>query len=566
MITITYDNETKVITASMDKNSYYASVYLESGTYNQRKNCSYFPMNDVNINILYKRYNDGMCVDGREENKIIWKNSLREGVLQFLSDKIKDSTMMSFLTTLTLDNVHTFPYLYDSKAEDKPFKNQHVSQYWGHYMPHHALLWEMGTGKTRAAIEMFMIKKENNEVNRGLVICPLSMVNKWVVEIEKWSNTRACPFLGVKEEKLETLTEDWDWIVVTYESFERYKDQFLEIVDLKRFVILDETTKIKNPRAKRTKAVFELGLKVKHKVILTGTPVTQHAYDVFSQFRFLDNGETFGFNYDQFIDRYFWRRGFKLIPKTGAVKEISDKIYHKSTRFLKKDCIDIPDKVYDQRLLDMPAYNLSKYKEMVQWAITQIEGSDRVTAPVILTQLLRLSQITSGFIKDVSGQEKGFAENPKMDALKDILENSNGSKIVVWARFQYDVEQIEALCQKMEIKAVTIYGKDSVNVRTENVRLFQEEEETKVIIGTASTGGHGIDLTSANIVVYYSNSYSLEQRLQSEDRAHRAGQKNQVTYIDLLCKDTIDVSIYKILRAKKNIADMVTRDNLRGIL
>jgi SNF2 family DNA or RNA helicase len=234
---------------------------------------------------------------------------------------------------------------------------------------------------------------------------------------------------------------------------------------------------------------------------------------------------------------------------------------------LKKDCIDIPDKVYDQRLLDMPAYNKLKYEEMVQWAITMIENSSNVTAPVILTQLLRLSQITSGFVKDVGGNHVPFKENPKLDALKEIIESSNGAKVVVWARFQFDVEQILRLCQSMEIKAVTIYGKDSEAKRWENWHdLFQQQDDVKIIIGTAGTGGHGIELTAAQIVVYFSNSYSFGERIQSEDRSHRAGQVNQVTYIDLLMKDTIDVSIYKILRNKKNIADIVTKDNLRSLL
>jgi SNF2 family DNA or RNA helicase len=547
--------------AKVDKEDSHMGVYLVDGTFNNKEQTFNFPLHKQNINILFWDYHPD-----KKGVRAEWKNSLREAILNFLETQTKDNVLIGFLKTLTIENVHQFPFLVKDTSGDAPFKNQHISQYWGSYMPHHALLWEMGTGKTRAAIDMFVIKRSQGQVCKGLVLCPLSMVNKWVAEIEKWSRTSACPFFGNKETKLETLDEPWDWVVVTYESFVRYKDEFLKRVSEKTFVILDETTKIKNPHAKRTKAVFELGMKTTHKVILTGTPVTQHAYDVFSQFRFLDNGETFGFHYDNFIDRYFWRRGYQLVAKTGSVRAISDKIYSKATRFLKKDCIDIPDKIYDQRILELPAYNKAKYDEMVQWAITQIEGSERATAPIILTQLLRLSQITSGFIKDVDGRDVGFKEQPKLDALEDIFESMNGNKAVVWSRFQYDVEQILALCKKMDIKAVSIYGKDNNNIRTENVRLFQEDDETKVIVGTAGTGGHGIDLVAANLVIYYSNSYSLEQRLQSEDRAHRAGQKNQVTYIDLLCKDTVDVSIYKILRSKKNIADLVTKDNLRGLV
>ena len=299
----------------------------------------------------------------------------------------------------------------------------------------------------------------------------------------------------------------------------------------------------------------------KNKDILTCSPITQHAYDIFAPYLFLDNGDTFGLNYESFLNTYFWRDGYRLIAQRGCLEEISKKMYKSATRFRKKECIDIPDKVYAHRVVELPAYNKKKYDEMVQWCITQINESQYVTAPVILTQLLRLSQITSGFVVDITKQEVNFEDNPKLEALRDIFEESNGSSIIVWCRFQHDVRNISKLCESMKIPYVELYGETKPDERTKNIKTFQDGI-AKVIIGTAGTGGHGIDLTAATIVVYYSNSYSLEQRIQSEDRAHRAGQRNQVTYIDILCKSTIDYSIYKILREKKKVSDIVTRDNI----
>jgi SNF2 family DNA or RNA helicase len=202
---------------------------------------------------------------------------------------------------------------------------------------------------------------------------------------------------------------------------------------------------------------------------------------------------------------------------------------------------------------------------MVRYAITEIENSEKITASIILVQLLRLSQITSGFATDVSHSEVNFTENPKLDALEDILEDADG-KIVIWARFRQDVRNILALCAKLEINAVSIWGEINETDRNNNVRKFQTDEDTRVIVGTAQTGGLGINLTAASTVIYFSNSYSLQDRLQSEDRVHRAGQTNKVTYIDILAKNTIDVGIAKILKSKKNIADIVTKDNLRELL
>ena len=551
MIEFRYDEDAKEIICKHD----YEYIYLYGGK-RMRDQKDHYPLTPDNINAMFKHH--------PEDKNCHWFPSLKVEIVDAIRKNISFKSSKHLLTKLTIDNIKNYPMLIKSNGIE-PFKNQHISQYYGRYCEEHAALWEMGTGKTRAAIDVYQIKKKQGLVTNGFVVCPLSMVNKWVDQIEEWTGIKnsACAVVGSREDKLEILSLGFEWYVTTYETYVRWQDEF-KFVNEKWFVVLDETTKIKNPNTKRAKACFALGLKTVHKMILTGTPVTQNAYDVWSQFRFLDNGKTFGFNYDMFINEYFWKQGFKLIAKNNAPEKISTLMYGKATRFLKTDCIDIPPKLYDQRLLDLPPENKKKYDEMVMYALTQINGSGMVTAPVILTQLLRLSQITSGFVKDVVGKEIAFEENPKINALEEILEEVEG-KVVIWSRFQWDIENIMKLCDKMQIKAVTLYGKDSANVRTDNIRQFQTGD-AKVIVGTASTGGHGIDLVAAKTVIYYSNSYSLEQRLQSEDRAHRAGQVNQVQYIDLLCKKTIDVSIYKILRQKKNIADLVTRDNIRGLL
>lgn len=477
------------------------------------------------------------------------------------------------LKEITIENVDSLMPLIRHK-EPRPFKNQKVGLHWMKKFPQHALLWEMGTGKTRSAIENFVQKKWVGKVSKVLVVCPVSMLCKWVDEVEKWSNFSAVALIGIKEKKIEMLEEDYDFYVINYESLVSLKKELLTKIDSSWMIVADETTKIKNPLAKRTKTLMQLAKLTEHKLILTGTPITQHAYDAYTQFLFLDNGKTFGLNYDRFIDEYFWRSSFKLIPKHRALEQISDKIYAKSTRFRKEECIDIPQKLYDIRKIELTPYIREKYEEMVKWCITQIqnqiEQSGEVRAPIILTQLLRLSQITSGFVVDEKQQIVDFEDQPKIEALKEIIEeSSNGNKILVWARFQHDVEKIMQLCKELEIKAVDLYGETDRNTRIKNISAFQNDPTCRILIGTAGTGGLGIDLTAAQTVVYYSNSYSLEQRLQSEDRTHRAGLQHKVLYIDLLANKTIDIAIYSILRQKKRIADIITKDNIwqvsRGI-
>jgi len=524
-----------------------------------------FPLNKMNIDLLFKNYKHGVSYG---VVTCFWRLSLVEAMAKFLKDEIGLAGSMRFLHTLTLDKIDKYPIVYKSpNTELQPFSNQKVSQYWQQYVKHHAMLWEMGTGKTRGVVEAFEIKKKKGLVKRCLVVCPVSMLDKWVEEIEKWSgNTNAVALKGSKADKLELLSYDFDWFVTNFETLPIVMEKLEKIVNNKWFVILDEFTKIKNPFAKRTKTCVKLGKLTDHKTILSGTPITQNAYDIFAPFMFLDNGETFGLNYENFIDKYFWRNGYRKVAMNGSLEQISEKIFDSSTRFRKKECIDIPDKIYDTRILELPAYNKDKYDEMVKYAITQLMDSEAVTAPIILVQLLRLSQITSGFVVDEMNRIVDFKEQPKLDAFQDILDSSNGSKIIVWSRFKHDVDKLYEQCNKSGVKAVKLYSDTKQDARTRNIKAFQEDKTTKVILGTAGTGGHGIDLVAGSIVVYYSNSYSLEQRLQSEDRAHRAGQKNQVTYIDLLCKGTVDIAIYKILRAKKSIADVVTRDNIFEML
>jgi len=493
------------------------------------------------------------------------------------------SEELQFLRQITLDNVDDFEdedghklKLSIKQKEPEAFKNQKVGLHYTSSIMPFALLWEMGTGKTRTAIETFATYRQRGEIEKCLVVCPLSVMDNWESEINKWSDYSSEVLRGHRDQKVEILANTMaDFIIMNYESVPIIEEALRTWVDQAAMIIADESTKVKNPSAKRAKALVKLGFLTKYKIIMTGTPVTQHAYDLFTPFLFLDSGETFGLKYDDFLAKYFMQYGYKYVPKSGALEKISNRMYTRALRFLKKDCLDLPDKMYTERIVELPEYNRTKYNEMVQWAITQIENSDNVTAPIILVQLLRLSQITSGFVKDALNQEVNFTDNPKIDALEDIFDdlalddNNNGedtNKVVIWTRFHRDVHNIMALCQRMNIKSVPLYGDIAEQDRARNISKFQNDKSVKVIVGTTATGGLGINLNSANTVIYFSNSYSLQDRLQSEDRVHRAGQTQKVTYIDIVAKNTIDQAILKILKQKKNVADVVTKDNLRQFI
>jgi SNF2 family DNA or RNA helicase len=347
-------------------------------------------------------------------------------------------------------------------------------------------------------------------------------------------------------------------------------------------IILDESSKIKNPKANRSKAIHTLGRLTKYKIILNGTPITQGAQDIFSQFLFLDNGESFGASYEKFLQEYFYKEqyGWKWqIKGKEALDEISRKIYTIGTRFLKKECLDLPDKLYEQREITLTNEQWIAYCSMrdnlIAWIENEQKEKRRIDAQVIVTKLLRLSQITSGFSKDEFGKVVRFPINPKMQELEDDLDKIlyNGNQLVVWARFVNDIEDIAKLLKEKGISYGMIYGKIPDRERTRTVDNFLNKK-IKVFIGQQGSGGLGIDLFTANTVIYFSNDYTLLNRLQSEDRTHRKGSEihNKVTYIDYLAngpngEGTIDHNILNIvLKEKKNVADIITRDGIRTLL
>lgn len=448
----------------------------------------------------------------------------------------------------------------------QPFKNQKIGLQQTAKFDAYALLWEMGTGKTRTAIETFIYKYKQNLVDKCLVVCPVTLIYNWQNEIETWSTFEGRPLLGTRQNKIDGLNDDMSkFFLISYDSIPSITDDLEKFVDERTMIVMDEASKIKNPSTLRSKRLRKLCCKTEYKLLLTGTPVTQGAYDLFCPYLMLDNGRTFGLYHEKFIDKYYWKYGYKLKAKIGALQKISDKIYSKASRFLKTDCIDLPRKTYRKVSVELPVENLEAYNQMKSFCLAIIEGAEKVTAPIILVQLLRLSQITSGFSKTESGVEVEFKQQPKLDALKDILESCNGSQVVIWSRFKRDVRKISEMLKDMDVTHGTLFGDDNIHSRRDNVDNFQAGK-LKVLIGTQQTGGLGINLTAASVVIYYSNDYSLQNRLQSEDRVHRAGQENKVTYIDILANKTIDESIYSILRKKKDVADIVTRDNLRSLI
>jgi len=477
------------------------------------------------------------------------------------------------------------------KFKTKPFKHQSRALRDSWDAKYYALFMEMGTGKSKVAIDTMGALYTEGKLNAALIISPKGVYDNWVqgeipthlsdkieTNIVRWQPSSAQWF----QKQMRTLVyEKFDGLKIFVMNTEALSTPrgaqaaftFLEAND-ENIVIVDESTSIKNRSANRTKNIMQLKSLSKYRRILTGSPVTRSPMDLYSQCMFLS---VLALNFKSFFafqNRYalvqkrtMGPRSFNEIVGYRRLDELNKKLESFSNRVLKEDCLDLPDKMYTKRLVPLSEEQNKSYKEMKRLALTKLHNGELATTQSVLTQIMRLQQICCGHIQDDEGNLVSFA-NGRLKELLDICEEVQG-KVIIWATFTYDIQQIaKALRDRFGPEAVaTYYGETPQEERQEIVRRYQDlEDPLRFFVGQPRTGGYGITLTAANTVVYYSNSYDLEIRLQSEDRAHRIGQTNKVTYVDIISPDTVDEKIVKALKEKINLAQQVLGEDARSWL
>jgi SNF2 family DNA or RNA helicase len=379
-----------------------------------------------------------------------------------------------------------------------------------------------------------------------------------------------------KEKELNTLFKssyDLHILIMNVEALSTKKGkQFAEkfLSCHKTLMAIDESTTIKNPGAARTKNIIALGKNVSYKRILTGSPVTKSPLDLYTQCWFLDPWLLDQQSYYSFRTRYALLRKImvsgrqiEIVVGYRNLGELSEKIKPFSHRVLKDDCLDLPSKTYMKRTIQLTEEQNKVYKQMKEIALATLNGKMTTTHNVI-TQLMRLHQITCGHFKSDDGQTQKIANN-RLDELMDVLSEMEG-KAVIWAHYRYDIEVIvEAIKKEYGDKSVvTYYGDTTTDDRQKAIKLIQDpKSEVRFIVGTPQTGGYGITLTGASTMIYYSNGYDLEKRQQSEARIDRIGQTKNMTYIDIIAEGTVDEKIVKALRTKVNIATEVMGEELK---
>jgi SNF2 family DNA or RNA helicase len=463
---------------------------------------------------------------------------------------------------------------------------------------HMALFLEMGTGKTRTTIEILKERfAERNGTLRTLIFCPPIVISNWrdewlrfsdlshhdVVMLKGAGTKRAKDF---RELAWRQGTPQGKIFITNYEALAMPNLNLLFKSWRPEAIVCDESHMLKNPSSNRSKLAWRLAQAApdSYRYILTGTPILNHAWDIWAQFRFLDLGETF--QEDTTLDHFRWRYFKDLnmgmprhqyfpnwVPKTLAkdgvdgLTQIKAKIQPKSMRVTKEECLDLPDLVKETVKLDMSAEQARMYRELQKDFVTFVETNnttEHVVAQMAMTKMLRLIQITAGHIKTAEENVVVLKETPKEAALLELLKTLTPDyKVVVWTPWVATYPVIRAMCKKLDIGMVEITGDVREKERDEMVRSFQTDPKARVLLGNQGSGGIGINLTAAPYAIFYSRTFDLAKDLQAAARTHRGGSEihPKITRIDLVCEGTIEEMIQKELAIKFELGEKVLGSN-----
>jgi len=468
------------------------------------------------------------------------------------------------------------------KYKSKPFAHQETALEMSWDKEVFAYFMEMGTGKSKVLIDNIALLYNNGKIDSALIIAPKGVYKNWYdVEIPEHMPEYIEKRVGLwrtdpNAKDLKPMFETGarlHILLMNVEAFSTKKGlQFATkfLMSHKALIGVDESTTIKNPAAKRTKNILGLRKYCKYRRILTGSPVTKSPLDLFSQCQFLDPWLLDQSSYYSFRTRYAVCRKIQVNGRQVEIvvgyrnlAELSDKIKPFSYRVLKDDCLDLPPKTYIKRTIELSDDQKRVYKQMKQTALAVLNNKMVSTATVI-TQLMRLHQITCGHFTSDDGEIQEIKNN-RINQLMDILDEVEG-KAIIWAHYRYDIKKIvEAIKKEYGNNSVmTYYGDTSTDDRQEAIKKINDPDSpVRFLVGTPQTGGYGITLTGASTMIYYSNGYDLEKRMQSEARIDRIGQLKSMTYIDIMAEDTIDHKIVKCLRSKVNIATQIMGEELK---
>lgn len=447
-----------------------------------------------------------------------------------------------------------------------------------------AMFYDVGTGKSGTAINILrMDYMEHRRIRKTLILGPIIILKQFKEEFSNFSKIAPEEILvlegsGKNKAKKVVALGDSDKIVLTnYEAL--INTDLMEALRTwcPEFLICDESHMLKNHSAKRSKRVHTIAKKCDRRVIMTGSPILNNVEDLFMQFKILDNGDTFGTNFYVFRNKYMKdeNAGFsgspnyfpKWVPNEKMFPELQEKIYRKAIQAKKDDCLDLPDFIRQEILIPMSPVQNKAYKSMERDFITFLESLKEseepkaIVAQLAVTKSMKLLQIASGFAIDDTGTPVRLSTNPKLNTLKELLEQIvTENKVIVWSHFRETHKMISELLTKMAIEHVVLNGDTSASDKQEAVRRFENEDTLRVVVASQAAAGTGVNLKQASYSIYFSKDYSLGKDMQSEARNYRGGSidyHEKVTRIDLAMEDTLDQAVTQALACKQDIASKI---------
>jgi SNF2 family DNA or RNA helicase len=473
----------------------------------------------------------------------------------------------------------TYPF------KNKPFTHQaaYLERFWDERVA--ALFADTGTGKSYMLINNIAMLYDKGKINAALIVAPKGVYRNWLrIEIPKHMPDHVVYRMAIwspsprkaEQQALDRLfevSEDLKILIMNIEAFSTQKGtsfatRFLLSHDA--LMAIDESTTIKSHTSARSKNTEKVGIGARYRRIMTGSPVTKSPMDLYQQCAFLSDDclnihsyYAFQARYAVVVERHLASHSFKQVVGYRHLDELKLMLDTFSFRVKKEECFDLPDKVFLRRDVELTPEQRRAYDQMVQAALVTLEQGMTTTANV-LTQIMRLQQIVCGHITLDNGDLIPLKNN-RLDELLAAIEESDG-KIIIWAYFRHDIEAIQlALAKTYGMSSVeTYYGDTPAEKRSEIVDRFQDpNSDLRFFVGQPRTGGYGLTLTEAHTMIYYSNGYDLEVRLQSEARIDRYGQKHKMTYIDLTSPNTVDEKIVEALQKKMDIANLILGEHAK---
>lgn len=460
--------------------------------------------------------------------------------------------------------------------------------------------WEMGCGKSKPIIDTAAWLYLDGKINAVVIVAPNGVHSNWrdnelpahlpdavaaQSHVHVW-DAKTAKTKAAQDNFTKTLRHPGlAWLMIGYGALatDRCLEAAEEFLETRRCLFaLDESARIKNPSSARTKALLRLRTFAPYRRTLTGTPVTQNAFDVYAQVLFAYPGywKSQGFGSWTAFKGYFgtWElvtdhgrdyetgrnekkkgRTYEKLIRHENLDELNRLMQPISSRLTKDEALDLPPKVYRTISYDMSPEQRRMFKELEKDYVTWIDSDKAVTAEMAIQKLLRMQQLVNGYVlADGEDEVTDLKDNPRLDLLRDMLEDADGATLI-WARFRRDVDKIMDLLGNMGRRAARIDGGVCQSDRVRAVKMLQAGELDNLVM-TAAAAGEGWTMTAAKHSIYFSNSYRLTDRLQSEDRNHRIGQTTSVLYTDIIARGSMDAAVLRALRSKKNISDIILGD------